>query len=167
MVRKVAENENQVFNEDLEAICEMIHELAQVEGRPTDACPNLEALASAIRGRSGRVYAYIAENTDGSRVGYALLYLTFSSFKTSLSLHLEDLYIREASRGQGVGTELMGAAAKLASELGATSLEWAVRHDNDAALHYYNQYRPTEMVGWRHFSLGSTQIKRIAQNAVD
>ncbi|CAN5890010.1 GNAT family N-acetyltransferase [soil metagenome] len=167
MVRKVAENENQVFCDDLEAVCEMIHELAGVEGRPDDARPNPEALAAALKGKSCRIFAYVAENPDGKRIGYALLYLTFSSFKTSFRLHLEDLYIREASRGQGVGTAFMVAAAKLADELGATSLEWAVRRDNDAARHYYDQYGPTEMDGWRHFSLEAAQIKRLAQNAVD
>ena len=41
--------------------------------------------------------------------GFALAFLTFSTFKTAACLHLEDLYVDEARRGRGHGLALLRA----------------------------------------------------------
>lgn len=55
---------------------------------------------------SGSPYAkgYILE-TDGGPAGYALLALTYSNEVGGLAVWIEEVYIREAFRGQGLGAQ--------------------------------------------------------------
>lgn len=53
------------------------------------------------------------------------------------------LYVRPEARGQGLGTELMRAAAQHAHEQGASMLELDVLEDNDAARRLYDRLRFT------------------------
>src|SRR5690606_12728565 len=49
-----------------------------------------------------RLDGIIAENDDGEPVGFALFYPIYSTFQTNWGLHLEDLFVRPAHRGQGL-----------------------------------------------------------------
>jgi ribosomal protein S18 acetylase RimI-like enzyme len=53
------------------------------------------------------------------------------------NLNIIDLYVQEASRGNGVGRMLMGAVEKRAQAEGITRLSWAVHKNNAAAIRFY------------------------------
>jgi GNAT superfamily N-acetyltransferase len=75
---------------------------------------------------------------DGRLVGYACLYWHFSSLEATESVLMNDLYVVEAERGNGVGRGLIEAAAEVARERGAAYVEWSTAPDNKAAQRLYD-----------------------------
>jgi GNAT superfamily N-acetyltransferase len=71
-------------------------------------------------------------------VGYACLYWHFSSTKAVETVLMNDLYVDESARGEGVGRSLIEAAAEVARERGSPILEWSTAPDNETAQHLYD-----------------------------
>ena len=74
----------------------------------------------------------------GELVGYACLYWTFTSLVPAERVLMNDLFVSEAARGQGVGRALIEASAAVARERGVTHLEWATAPDNLTAQRLYD-----------------------------
>ncbi|MFL5897771.1 MAG: GNAT family N-acetyltransferase [Solirubrobacterales bacterium] len=75
---------------------------------------------------------------DGRLVGYACLYWHFSSLDACESVLMNDLYVVEDVRGEGIGRALIQATAEVAGERGAPSVEWATAPDNRTAQRLYD-----------------------------
>jgi GNAT superfamily N-acetyltransferase len=75
---------------------------------------------------------------DDELVGYACLYWHFTSLVPAETVLMNDLYVDEAVRGQGVGRALIEASAAVAKERGADHLEWATAPDNHTAQRLYD-----------------------------
>jgi GNAT superfamily N-acetyltransferase len=71
-------------------------------------------------------------------VGYACLYWHFTSLVPAETVLMNDLYVADASRGQGIGRALIEASAGVARERGAHHLEWATAPDNRTAQRLYD-----------------------------
>lgn len=67
---------------------------------------------------------------EGRLVGYACLYWHFSSLEAAESVLMNDLYVIEDARGEGIGRALIEASAEVARERGAPYVEWATAPDN-------------------------------------
>jgi GNAT superfamily N-acetyltransferase len=76
---------------------------------------------------------------QGEPVGYACLYWHFTSLVPAETVLMNDLYVAEACRGQGVGRALIEASAAVARERGAHHLEWATQPDNETAQRLYDR----------------------------
>ena len=83
----------------------------------------------------------VAEQGE-SLIGFCQLYPSFSSTQMRRIAILNDLYVSESSRAQGVGKALMQAAEKLGRNLGLGHLELATATDNAKAQRLY------EKMGW-------------------
>ncbi len=71
-------------------------------------------------------------------VGYACLYWHFTSLIPAETVLMNDLYVAEPARGEGVGRALIEASAQVARERGAHHLEWATAPDNATAQRLYD-----------------------------
>lgn len=80
--------------------------------------------------------AFIAR-VDGNAVGFTLLYPTFSTVSLSSIWLLNDLYVDESARGQGIATELMEVAESEAKKAGATRVFLRTANDNLPAQALY------------------------------
>ena len=80
---------------------------------------------------------------DGNPIGFTMIYPTFSTVSLSPVWLLNDLYVTETSRGQGVANLLMDAAEAAAREAGATRIFLRTAHDNTPAQALY------ESRGWK------------------
>jgi GNAT superfamily N-acetyltransferase len=85
-------------------------------------------------------------------VGYACLYWHFSSTKAVESVLMNDLYVDEGARGEGLGRALIEAAAEAARERGAPILEWSTAPDNATAQRLYDSTGATKST-WIDYSL--------------
>lgn len=74
---------------------------------------------------------------EGGLVGYACLYWHFSSLEATESVLMNDLYVAEEVRGQGVGRALIEATAEIARERGVPFVEWSTAPDNHTAQRLY------------------------------
>jgi GNAT superfamily N-acetyltransferase len=71
-------------------------------------------------------------------VGYACLYWHFTSLVPAETVLMNDLYVSEGHRGEGIGRALIEASAEVARERGAHQLEWATAPDNRTAQRLYD-----------------------------
>ena len=132
---------------DAAAILDLIHELALFEREP-DAVKNTEAdLAAHLFGPEPQVYAHVVEER-GTVLGFALWYLTYSTWEGTHGIHLEDLYVRESERGAGHGKALLAALARIAVERGYRRVEWSVLDWNSPAIGFYDSLGAGSMDGW-------------------
>jgi len=90
---------------------------------------------------------FIAPSEDGMLLGawredqlrgYACLYWSFTSTVPAETVLMNDLYVEEAARGEGIGRALIEASATVARERGAARLEWATAPDNATAQRLYD-----------------------------
>jgi GNAT superfamily N-acetyltransferase len=70
--------------------------------------------------------------------GFACLYWHFSSLVAAETVLMNDLYVVERFRSQGVGRALIEASAAVARGRGAHRLEWATQPSNATAQRLYD-----------------------------
>jgi len=75
---------------------------------------------------------------DGELVGYACLFWHFTSLVPAETVLMNDLYVVEGARGEGIGHALIEASAEVARERGAHRLQWATAPDNATAQRLYD-----------------------------
>ena len=82
-------------------------------------------------------------------MGFALFFQNFSTFLARPGIYLEDLYVRPAFRGRGLGRALLERIARLAVERGCGRFEWAVLDWNENAIGFYKKLGAQVMEDWR------------------
>jgi GNAT superfamily N-acetyltransferase len=90
---------------------------------------------------------------EESLVGYACLYWHFSSTRAVETVLMNDLFVSEAAREQGVGRALIKASADVARERDSPHLEWSTRPDNLTAQRLYDS-TGAERSEWVEYELG-------------
>ena len=82
-------------------------------------------------------FSGIVAEEKGRVIGYLLYHFGYDSDAAARNLHIADLYVGIENRKRGVGTALMKAAARIASEAGAPELIWSVYQVNVLAAVFY------------------------------
>lgn len=83
--------------------------------------------------------AYIFE-VDGTAVGYALLSYKFSHEAGGRELWLEEFYVRDAYRRQGLGREFLSFLTRLQKQEGICRLRLEVEPENIRAARLYEEF---------------------------
>ena len=147
--------------DDVSIILTFIVELATYEKLAHEVTATEEGLRQALFGERPVVEAVIAI-VDGVPVGYALFFPSFSTFLAKPGLYLEDLYVRPAARGAGVGRALLEHLAALAVERGWGRFEWAVLDWNEPSIAFYKKMGATAMHDWTIFRMTGDPLRRLA-----
>ena len=146
---------------DVPLILTFIHELATYEKLAHEVVATERDMHEALFGERPVVETVIA-SLDGAPVGYALFFPTFSTFLARPGLYLEDLYVRPAARGFGVGRRLLEHLARITVERGWGRLEWSVLDWNEPSIAFYKKMGATPMDEWTIFRLTGTELKTLA-----
>ena len=134
-------------SDDVPLIAQLIRELAEYE-RLADAAVATEAgLREQLFGERPAADVLIAE-ADGEPAGFALFFHSFSTFLGKRGLYLEDLFVRPAFRGLGLGRHLMAALARIALQRDCGRFEWSVLDWNAPAIAFYRKLGATGMAAW-------------------
>lgn len=156
-VRAAVENE-------VALVLDFIRELADFEHLADEVVATEEDLHAALFG--SRPYAEVVfACLDGEPVGFALYFHTFSTFLARPGLYLEDLYVRPAARGHGVGKYVLTRLAAIALERGCGRLEWTVLDWNEAALGFYRILGAEVKAEWKICRVAGTALTRLAARA--
>jgi diamine N-acetyltransferase len=129
-------------------IAGMIGELAEYEKLAHEAVATPDDVARALFSAQPRAFCDIAE-WDGEPVGFALWFYNYSTFRGRHGIYLEDLFVRPAARGKGVGRALIAGLARRCVEAGLPRLEWAVLDWNVSAIGFYEGLGAEVMDDWR------------------
>jgi GNAT superfamily N-acetyltransferase len=149
--------------EDLATLLELFAALAEYERMQDELEADEPGLREALFGAQPGAAALIAERA-GEPVGYALYFATFSSFRASRGIWLEDLFVLPAHRGAGVGRALLAAvAARVPDTRGR--LEWCALNWNELALGFYEGIGARRMDEWTTLRLDGDALARIATEA--
>jgi GNAT superfamily N-acetyltransferase len=81
----------------------------------------------------------IAREAQGSAVGFATIFWSWSTTAASRIGIMNDLYVLPQARGSGLADRLIGACAERCAERGARSLEWQTAPSNVRAQAVYDR----------------------------
>ena len=147
---------------DLPLILELITELAEYENLRHQVVATEAALQHALFGARPAAEALIA-HVDGQTAGFALFFHNFSTFLGTHGLYLEDLFVRPAFRGLGVGKSLLKHLAKLALERDCGRFEWSVLDWNRPARDFYELLGAEANSSWVPYRLTGAALSKLAE----
>ena len=150
---------------DLEAIVGLIGELAEFEQLTHLLEVTPDKLRPHLFGHEpgGRPVAEcVVGEVDGKVEAFALFFTNFSTFLAKPGLYLEDLYVRPAQRGTGLGKALLEHLGRLAAERGCGRFEWSVRDWNERAIRFYEGMGATVMPDWRICRIAGERLEQFA-----
>ena len=148
---------------DTALIYAFVRELADYEKLIGDVDATPEHIASVLFTPEPRVFCDIAEWND-EPAGFALWFLNFSSFRGRHGIYLDDLFVRPAFRGKGIGKALMTRLARRCIEEGWTRFEWAVLDWNAPSIDFYRSIGATVLDQWKICRLSGPALKQFAGN---
>jgi GNAT superfamily N-acetyltransferase len=151
---------------DVPLILGLIRELAEYEklAHAVVAGGAEEALRRHLFGEGGDRPAAecLIGELDGAPQGFALFFSSFSTFLARPGIYLEDLYVRPAARGRGLGRALLARLAALAVERSAARLEWSVLDWNEPAIGFYTNVGAEPMSEWTVYRLSGRALHALA-----
>jgi len=147
---------------DVGVIAQFIRELAEYERRAHEIAFTEESLGQALFGERPGAEVVLAE-LDGVEVGYALFFSTFSSFLGKPGIYLEEVIVRPAMRGRGIGRRLFAHVAALATTRGCARLEWSVLDWNESAIKFYEGLGAQSQSEWTVYRLTGAALERLAE----
>ena len=133
--------------DDVPLVRQLIAELAEYERLAHAAVATDDDLRAQLFGAHPAAEVLIGE-VDGVPAGFALFFHNFSTFLGKRGLYLEDLFVRPAARGVGLGKHLMAALARIAVQRDCGRFEWSVLDWNAPAIGFYRRIGATGMDEW-------------------
>jgi diamine N-acetyltransferase len=153
--------------DDAPLVCELVRELAEYErATASDVSATSAAFRAALAPDAHpRLDALLAFADDGEAAGFAVFFPAFSTWRAGWGLYLEDLFVRPAYRGRGIGLALFRAVAAAAVERGAERLEWIVLDWNRLALDFYRGLGAEALDDWTKMRLRGDALAELAEGA--
>ncbi|MFE0649677.1 GNAT family N-acetyltransferase [Streptomyces sp. NPDC059534] len=129
---------------DLPRVVELVAEHAAYEKAAAPAPGLADRLARLLFGpEPPRLRCLVAALPDGTLAGYATCAPELSTWDGAEYLHMDCLYLTEASRGHGLGPLLMAAVRAEARALGLTDVQWQTPVWNEGAIRFYDRLGAT------------------------
>jgi GNAT superfamily N-acetyltransferase len=150
--------------DDIPEMLALIRELAEYEREPQAAVATAADLMRDGFTEPQRFHCLMAE-FQGAVVGFALYFHNYSTWRGHAGIYLEDLFVRPAHRGNGVGKSLLAAVAAIAVEEGCPRLEWAVLDWNQPAIDFYNSLGAIAMTEWTTMRLSGGALRPLSIGA--
>jgi GNAT superfamily N-acetyltransferase len=146
---------------DIPVIYQLIRDLAEYEKALAEVTGSEAGLRRALLAEPPAVFAHVAEH-DGEVAGFALWYLSFSTWEASHGIYLEDLYVRPEARRLGLGRALLAELARICVARGYPRLEWSVLDWNTPALDFYAALGAAGMPEWTVHRLSGPALRDLA-----
>lgn len=148
---------------DLPLINALIRELADYEQLLHDVRFDEATLGPHLFGPRPMAEVLIGE-VDGVACGFALFFHNFSTFEGRPGIYLEDLFVRAAARGRGLGKALLAELSRLVVQRDCVRLEWAVLDWNAPSIAFYEKLGARAMVEWTGMRLSGPELRQLADS---
>ena len=148
--------------EDSVLIFALVNELADYEKLSDEVDATQEAIAAALFCETPQLYCDIAE-WDGAPAGFAIWFLNYSTFRGRHGIYVEDIFVRPAFRGRGIGKALMAKLAARCVEEGYARFEWAVLDWNAPSIAFYKGIGAQVLDEWKICRLSGPALQRFAR----
>ena len=147
---------------DEPGILSLIRALALYEREPDAVENSEELLTTTLFGTAPRVFAHVVER-EGTIVGIAIWFVTYSTWTGTHGIWLEDLVVDEAERGRGYGRALMSSLAAVCVERGYRRFEWTVLDWNEPSIGFYRAIGAEPLAEWTTQRLTGRRLEELAQ----
>ena len=97
----------------------------------------------------------------GEAVGIVVWYWIYRSFRARRGLYLEDLFVRPAFRGHGLGRMLLRHLAATAVTAGADFMDWKVLDWNTPSIEFYRSLGAAQIPDWLDYRLEGAALERL------
>ena len=144
---------------DVPLLLAFIRKMAEFEKLTASA--TVDSLQDALFGEPPAARAFIVY-VDGTPIGYATYFFSFTSMRGRRALWLDDLFVDPEYRGKGIGKVLMAYLARMAVEHRCARFEWIVLDWNTDAIEFYRRLGAEMLVDWRVCRLDEAQMQRVA-----
>lgn len=115
-----------------------------------------------------KIFECLLVENKGNRgppyLGIALYYYTFSTFEAKPTLWLEDIFVPEDYRGNGIGTQLLKELCQIAVDKGCGRVEWTVLDWNEPSRQFYFSLGAIAMDEWTTFRMTPEVFKKLAES---
>ena len=139
-----------------------VRELADYEKLTHEVEATEADIADALFGANPRLFCDIAA-WDGEPAGFAVWFVNFSTFSGRHGIYLEDLFVRPALRGKGIGKALLTHLAKHCIANGWSRLQWAVLDWNTPSIEFYKSLGADMMDEWTICRVSGEALTRLAK----
>jgi GNAT superfamily N-acetyltransferase len=147
--------------DDSALVFALVRELADYEKMSDAVDATQEQIAAALFAPQPRLFCDIAE-WDGEGAGLTVWFLNFSTFRGRHGLYLEDIFVRPALRGRGIGKALMARLAARCVEQNWARFEWAVLDWNAPSIAFYKSIGAQVLDEWKICRLSGQALARFA-----
>jgi GNAT superfamily N-acetyltransferase len=150
--------------DDVPAVVAMVHELADFERAPGSCHLTEDQLHAALFPDHPALFGHVAADPGMDEpIGYALWFLSFSTWEGRHGIYLEDLFVRPNRRGSGAGRALLASLADICVERDYARLEWWVLHWNPAR-DFYRAIGASAMDEWIPYRIEGEPLRALARH---
>lgn len=146
----------EVEERDISTLQDLIKQMALYEKRPEDMTGTKQMLKHWILER--KIATALLVEYEKSPIGYIIYYPIFGSFAAAGNVHLEDLFIKEEYRNQGIGAYVFSSLVKRIQEEGYSKIEWSCLDWNVSSLGFYEKLGATYETGRKYLEYSPKNI---------
>ena len=143
-------------------VLSLVRELAEYEKLLHEVEATEAMISEALFGSNVRLFCDIAE-WNGEAAGFAVWFINFSTFSGRSGIYLEDLFVRPALRGKGIGKALLSHLAKECVSNGWSRLQWSVLDWNTPSIEFYKSLGAVLMDEWTVCKVAGPALAALAQ----
>ncbi len=143
--------------DDSQLISDFIWKMAEYEKMADECNASAENMRELIFEKE--LAEVIFALKDGVEIGFALFYPNFSTFVAKPGIHLEEFFVLEEFRGQGIGKALLHEVARIAHERGCGRLEWWCLDWNTRSRKFYESQGARPQSEWIIYRMDENTLK--------
>ncbi|CAF3673401.1 unnamed protein product [Rotaria socialis] len=136
----------------MKAYCEFYNQTEQIPLATDDALMSLSRALITNPTNEG-IQLIVRDSKKRTPIGFATIFWTWSTLQGGRIAIMNDLFLSEEYRGQGIADIVITECAQKAREHGALSLTWETSVDNKRAQAVYNRSGASKSHRWLHYTL--------------
>jgi GNAT superfamily N-acetyltransferase len=150
--------------DDVRQILSLIRELADYEKLLHEVSASEDDLRRDLFSAAPRAHCDIAM-WNGEVAGMAFWFYNYSTFLGRAGIYLEDLFVRPAHRGKGIGKSLIAHLARRCVDENLSRLQWSVLDWNAPSIAFYESLGAEVMREWLACRMSRPAIEALATGA--
>src|ERR1700719_2048910 len=143
-------------------VLSLVRELAEYEKLLHEVEATEAMIGEALFGSNVRLFCDIAE-WNGEAAGFAVWFINFSTFSGRSGIYLEDLFVRPALRGKGIGKALLSHLAKACVTNNWSRLQWSVLDWNTPSIEFYKSLGAVLLDEWTICKVAGPALTALAE----
>ncbi|WP_306641311.1 GNAT family N-acetyltransferase [Sanyastnella coralliicola] len=124
--------------QDLSALIELCELHAIYEEADYDRNGKAEALKKHLFSDNPTLFCVVVEQ-ENELIGYCSYMKQFSTWDAGFYVYMDCLFLKEGTRSQGIGAQLIAHVKKEARSLGCDLIQWQTPDFNTRAIKFYDR----------------------------